>query len=53
VPVKVKVCKSCGERYYDRETMKKLEDVEDMIEKKHLKFELIGQVLKVAGVLGK
>lgn len=50
VPVKVKVCMSCGERYYDRETMKMLEEVEDKIEKKQLKFELIGKVLKVAGV---
>jgi len=50
VPVKVKVCMSCGERYHDRETMRMLEEVEDKIEKKQLKFELIGKVLKVAGV---
>ena len=50
VPVRVKVCMSCGERYYDRETMRMLEEVEDKIEKKQLKFELIGKVLKVAGV---
>jgi YgiT-type zinc finger domain-containing protein len=49
VPIKVKVCMNCGERYYDRETMKMLEDVEDKIEKRQLKFELIGKVLKVAG----
>ena len=34
----------------DRETRKMLEEVEDKIEKKHLKFKLIGKVLKVAGV---
>ncbi len=50
VPVKVKVCMSCGERYYDRETMKMLEEVEEKIEKKQLKVELMGKVLKVAGV---
>jgi len=50
VPVKVKVCMSCGERYYDRETMRMLEEVEDKIAKNHLKLERIGQVLKVAGV---
>ena len=49
VPAKVKVCMNCGERYYDRETMKMLEEVEDKIEKKQLKFELMGKVLKVAG----
>jgi len=50
VPVKVKVCMSCGERYYNIETMRMLEEVEDKIEKKQLRFELIGKVLKVAGV---
>ncbi len=50
VPVKVKVCMSCGERYYDIKTMRMLEEVEDKIEKKQLRFELIGKVLKVAGV---
>jgi len=34
----------------DRETKKMLEEVEDKIEKKQLKFELIVQVLKEAGV---
>lgn len=55
VPVKVKVCMGCGERYYDREMMKMLEDVEDKIEKRQLKFELIGigKVLKVAGKASK
>lgn len=49
VPVKVKVCMSCGERYYDRETMKMLEDVEEKLERKQLKVEPTGKVLKVAG----
>jgi YgiT-type zinc finger domain-containing protein len=47
VPAKVKVCMNCGERYYDRETMKMLEVVEEKIEKKQLKFEFLGKVLKV------
>lgn len=34
----------------DRETKKMLEEVEDKIEKKQLKFELIVKVLKEAGV---
>lgn len=28
VPVEVMVCKSCGERYYDRRTMRYLEEIE-------------------------
>ena len=50
VPVNVKVCMGCGERYYDKGTMKMLEVVEEKIEKKQLKFQPTGEVLKVAGV---
>jgi len=31
VPVKVLVCDSCGERYYERITLKRLEDLEEKI----------------------
>ncbi len=51
VPVNVKVCKSCGERYYDRETMKILEEMEERIESGQLKIDLIGKVLKVVGAI--
>ncbi len=51
VPVNVKVCKSCGERYYDRETMKILEETEERIESGQLKIDLIGKVLKVVGAI--
>jgi YgiT-type zinc finger domain-containing protein len=27
IPLEVLVCLSCGERYYDRETMKKIEEM--------------------------
>ena len=50
VPVNVKVCMGCGERYYDKGTMRMLEVVEEKIEKKQLKFQPTGEVLKVAGV---
>jgi len=50
VPVRVMVCMSCSERYYDRRTMKMLEEVEDKIEKKRVEVEPIGKVLKVAGI---
>lgn len=48
VPVKVMVCTSCGERYYDRKTMKMLEEIEDKIEKKCLEVETVGKVLKIS-----
>lgn len=50
VPLKVMVCMSCGERYYNRRTMKMLEEVEDKMEKKILEVEPIGKVLRVSGV---
>lgn len=48
--VKAMVCSSCGERYYDRRTMKMLEEIEVKIEKEYVGFETIGKVLKVIGV---
>lgn len=50
VLVKAMVCSSCGERYYDRRTMKMLEEIEVKIEKEYVGFETIGKVLKVIGV---
>jgi YgiT-type zinc finger domain-containing protein len=31
VPVKVLACNNCGERYYDRRTMKRLGEIEDAV----------------------
>jgi len=45
VPVKVLVCDSCGERYYDRKTLKKLEELEEKILNKELQLKEIGKVL--------
>jgi YgiT-type zinc finger domain-containing protein len=45
VTVTVPVCKTCGERYYDRATMHKLENLKKNIEGQKLK--VIGKVLEV------
>ncbi len=45
VPIKVPVCKSCGERYYDRRTMEFLEGIEEKLEKRELELKEIGKVL--------
>ena len=45
VPIKAPTCMSCGERYYDRRTMKMLEDVEDKVSKNSLKLKEIGKIL--------
>jgi YgiT-type zinc finger domain-containing protein len=46
VPVEVMVCKSCGERYYDRRTMRYLEEIESQIKKEKISFDVVGRVLK-------
>ena len=45
-PMEVLVCMNCGERYYDRKTMKKIEDVKSKLKQKNLKVEEVGKVLR-------
>jgi YgiT-type zinc finger domain-containing protein len=47
VPVDVLVCNNCGERYYDRRTMQKLEEIEEAVNADRLPLERVGQVLRV------
>ena len=44
VPVEVLVCLTCGERYYDRKTMRKLEEMREKLEQKAVLLEDIGKV---------
>lgn len=46
-PMKILVCSSCGERYYDRKTMKELEEMRARIKDKSLKVQEVGRVLRV------
>jgi len=48
VPVEVLVCNNCGERYYDRHTMKKLEGIEDAVNAGQVSLERVGEVLRVS-----
>lgn len=45
IPIKVPVCQTCGERYYDRHTMQSLEKIEEKISKTAVKLKVIGKVL--------
>lgn len=45
VPIKVPVCKNCGERYYDRRTMQFLEKVEKKLNKDKANLKPVGKVL--------
>ena len=46
VPVEVMVCLNCGERYYDRRTMKFLEETERKIATKQMNLSPVGRVFK-------
>ncbi len=52
VPVEVLVCSNCGERYYDRRTMQRLEEVEQATNTGHLLLERVGEVFRVKQDLG-
>jgi len=45
VPVKVLVCQTCGERYYDRRTMQFLEETERKLSTEEPKLKEVGKVL--------
>ena len=46
-PMNILVCSSCGERYYDRKTMKQLEEMRSKIKEQSLKVQEVGRVLRV------
>lgn len=48
VPGSVLVCENCGEKYYDRLTIKKLEQIERDIAARKIKLKEVGHVLKTA-----
>ena len=50
LPIEVLVCLGCGERYYDRRTMKKIEDARDNARQNTLKTAEVGKVLRADSV---
>ena len=46
MPLEVLVCLSCGERYYDRNTMKKIEEMRSKLQRRDLKVKEVGKVLR-------
>jgi YgiT-type zinc finger domain-containing protein len=46
IPVEVLVCLSCGERYYDKKTMRKIEEMRAKLKQHDLKVEEVGKVLR-------
>jgi YgiT-type zinc finger domain-containing protein len=47
VPVEVLVCQSCGERFYDRATMRRLEELEDDLVARKRPLREVGKVLEL------
>ena len=46
IPIEVLVCQNCGERYYDRKNMKKLEEIKTRVKEHDLEVEEVGKVLR-------
>ena len=46
IPVDVLVCSNCGERYYDRKTLKKIEELKSKLSSHDLKIKEVGKVFK-------
>ena len=48
VPCRVLVCNDCGQRYYNRQVMRHLEEIEEHLQARTLALEAVGQVLRIA-----
>jgi len=46
VPVDILVCSNCGERYYDRKTIRKIEEIRKKLKHKELEVEEVGKVMR-------
>ncbi len=40
------VCMNCGERYYDRRTIRKIENIRSRLKQRELEVEEVGKVLR-------
>lgn len=46
VPVRVLVCRTCGERYYDRRVMQLLEEADKNLKEKKVALREVGKVME-------
>ncbi len=46
VPMGLLVCSNCGERYYDKKAMKKIEETRSRLKERDLEVDEIGKVFK-------
>lgn len=45
VPIQIPVCRTCGERYYDRQTIRFLEEVERKLSEGKVNLQQVGKIL--------
>ncbi len=50
IPMNILVCSNCGERYYDRKAMKKVEEIRTRLENRELDVEEVGKVMRAHAV---
>lgn len=48
VPIRVLVCQNCGERYYDRKIMQRLETLEQQVRDKEIPLQTVGAVRRLS-----
>ncbi len=46
VPMNILVCSNCGERYYDRKAMKKIEKIKSRLKNQDLEVEEVGKIMR-------
>ena len=46
VPMDILVCSNCGERYYDRKSMRKIEDIRNKVQNQEIDVEEVGKVMR-------
>ena len=46
VPMNILVCSNCGERYYDRQSMRKIEEIRKKSKNKELDVKEVGKVMR-------
>jgi YgiT-type zinc finger domain-containing protein len=49
VTIKTLVCGSCGERYYNRKTMKMIEDIKEKLQNRTVRLDVTGSILRLTG----
>ena len=50
IPINILVCSNCGERYYNRKSMRKIEDIREKVQNQDLDVEEVGKVMRAHAV---